>query len=113
MDFDEYQGKIKEFDFFSETKDYSQVAFVEKVLGLTGEAGEVADKVKKVLRDKNGVMNEVDAMEIAKELGDTLWYLASIARYIGYPLSEVAKMNVEKLSDRKNRNVLHGEGDNR
>lgn len=113
MDFDEYQRKIKEFDFFQETKDYSEVGFVEKVLGLSGEAGEVSDKVKKALRDKNGEIDTDDGREIAKELGDTLWYLASIARYIGYDLSEIAEMNVKKLADRKNRGKLHGEGDNR
>lgn len=113
MDFDEYQMKIREFDFFQETEDYSSVAFLEKVLGLSGEAGEVSDKIKKIIRDKNGVVDEKDGREIAKELGDTLWYLASIARYIGYDLSEIADMNVRKLSDRKNRGKLHGEGDNR
>ena len=83
------------------------------MLGLVGEAGETADKVKKVLRDKDGVVSEEDKKEIAKELGDVIWYVASIARYLDVPFSEVAKMNIEKLSSRKERNKLHGAGDNR
>lgn len=112
MKFDEYQEKISEFDFF-EPGELSEVGFIEKVLGLVGEAGETADKVKKVLRDKDGVVSEEDKKEIAKELGDVIWYVASIARYLDVPFSEVAKMNIEKLSSRKERNKLHGAGDNR
>ena len=86
----EYQEKIKEFDLFEQTNDYKSSAFLEKVLGLVGEAGETADKIKKVLRDKGGVMSEKDRLEIAKELGDTLWYVATVARYLGVSLEEVA-----------------------
>lgn len=89
------------------------MAFVEKVLGLAGEAGETADKIKKILRDKDGVIDEHDKLEITKELGDVLWYVASIARYLDVPLEEVAKLNLEKLEGRRQRNLLHGEGDNR
>ena len=112
MKFDDYQEAIEEFDFY-EPKGLNDVGFIEKVLGLTGEAGETADKVKKVLRDKNGQISAEDKQEIAKELGDVIWYVASIARYLELPFSEVAKMNVEKLTSRKNRNKLHGAGDNR
>lgn len=112
MKFDEYQETIREFDFY-EPGELSEVGFVEKVLGLVGEAGETADKVKKILRDKDGIVSDDDKMEVAKELGDVIWYVASIARYLGIPFSEVAKMNVEKLSSRKSRGKLHGAGDNR
>lgn len=112
MDFDEYQEKIKEFDLYKPDK-LTEVGFIEKVLGLTGEAGETADKVKKVLRDKDGSATDEDKKEIVKELGDVIWYVASIARYLDIPFSEVAKMNVEKLTSRKERNKLHGAGDNR
>lgn len=112
MEFDEYQEKIVKYDTFSKCG-LSEVGFVEKVLGLTGEAGETADKIKKILRDKNGVVSDEDRKAIAKELGDTLWYLASIARYLDLPLSEVASMNVAKLEDRYQRNKVHGEGDER
>jgi NTP pyrophosphatase (non-canonical NTP hydrolase) len=77
-------------------------------LGLCGEAGEVAEKIKKYLRD--GVIND---KEVAKELGDVLWYLANLADDLGYELAEIADMNLKKLEDRAKRNVLRGFGDNR
>lgn len=109
----EYQDKAARYDLFRATGSYNTVAFVEKVLGLVGEAGETADKIKKILRDKEGVISEMDKTEVAKELGDVLWYVANIARYMGVSLEEVAEMNLEKLEGRKQRNLLHGEGDNR
>lgn len=113
MGFDEYQKKAAKYDFFEVTDDLKEVGFVEKVLGLTGEAGETADKIKKILRDKNGVVSDEDRELTTKELGDVLWYVAGIARYLGVPLSEVAKGNIEKLESRYQRNKLHGEGDER
>lgn len=112
MDFNEYQTKAKKFDFF-EPEDLKAVGFVEKVLGLTGEAGEVADKIKKILRDRDGEMTEEDKQGVTKELGDTLWYLATIARYLEIPLSEVAEANIEKLEGRLKRGTIHGAGDER
>jgi len=77
-------------------------------LGLCGESGEVAEKVKKQVRD--GVFNR---HEVAKELGDVLWYLTNVCNDIGYNLEEIAKMNIEKLDSRKDRNKIQGSGDNR
>lgn len=77
-------------------------------LGMVGEAGEFAEKVKKHARD--GVWNREDA---AKELGDVLWYLARIADDMGYTLEEIARLNQQKLADRKARGVMRGSGDNR
>ena len=113
MKFDEYQEKAKKYDFFEETRDLKTAGFMEKVLGLTGEAGEASDKVKKILRDKDGVVSPEDQELLIKELGDVLWYVAGISRYLGVPLSEVANLNIEKLESRYNRNKLHGEGDER
>src|SRR5476651_2737800 len=73
------------------------------VLGINGEAGEVAEKVKKIIRDKNGVISEEDKKELAKELGDVLWYLAVFAKDLGFSFDEVAKGNLEKLKSRKER----------
>ena len=113
MEFDEYQEKAAKYDLSEATRDLKAVGFIEKILGLTGEAGETADKIKKILRDKDGVVSSEDQKLIVKELGDTLWYIASIARYLGVPLSEVASGNIDKLESRWQRNKLHGEGDER
>lgn len=82
-------------------------------LGLNGEAGEVAEKVKKALRDESGVFSKERKEEIAKELGDCLWYINAIANDIGYKLVDIAQMNVDKLVSRKLRGQIHGNGDNR
>lgn len=113
MEFDEYQEKAAKYDFFEVTDNLSEVGFIEKVLGLTGEAGEAADKIKKILRDKDGVVSDEDRGLVVKELGDVLWYVASIARYLNVPLSDVASGNIEKLESRLQRDKLHGEGDER
>lgn len=86
---------------------------IDQVLGLTGEAGEVADKFKKIIRDKAGIVSNEDKFEVVKELGDVLWYVTTIAHLLGYSLEDVARKNNEKLAARKANNVLHGNGDNR
>ncbi len=83
------------------------------VLGLNGEAGEVAEKIKKVIRDKNSVIDDGDRREIQKELGDVLWYLAVLADTLGLDLESVAALNLEKLKSRFQRGTIHGQGDNR
>lgn len=82
-------------------------------LGLVGEAGEVAEKVKKIIRDQEGVLTEENKIEIGKELGDVLWYIAIMADEMGLTLEEVAETNLKKLWSRKERGVLGGSGDNR
>ena len=113
MEFNSYQEEARKYDLFKPTGDYNTISFVEKVLGLAGEAGETADKVKKVLRDNGGEFSDVDKGEVVKELGDVLWYLAAISTYLKVDLEDVARCNLEKLESRKQRNLLHGEGDNR
>ncbi len=82
-------------------------------LGLTGEAGEVADKVKKVIRDSNQEFTDQKREELMKELGDVMWYCAALARDLGYTLEEVAQTNIDKLRSRQERNIISGSGDNR
>lgn len=82
-------------------------------LGLAGEVGEVCEKIKKVFRDKNGEFTADDKESIKKEVGDVLWYLASISSDLGFTLGEAADKNIEKLYSRKNRGVLNGSGDDR
>jgi NTP pyrophosphatase (non-canonical NTP hydrolase) len=83
------------------------------VLGINGEAGEIAEKVKKIIRDKDGKVSDADKAELAKEVGDVLWYLAVFAHHLGVPLEEIAQQNLDKLQSRKARGVLGGSGDNR
>lgn len=82
-------------------------------LGLGGESGEVQEKVKKALRDDNGVVTDATRVGIAKELGDVLWYVARVAAEIDITLEDVAKMNLNKLADRLERGVIGGSGDDR
>lgn len=82
-------------------------------LGITEEAGECSGKVKKIIRDNDGVFTDEKKLELAKEIGDVLWYCATLAHDIGYSLEDVGKMNVDKLRSRKQRNKLNGSGDNR
>jgi len=82
-------------------------------LGLCGESGEVAEKVKKLIRDRDGKMDDAWKTELAKELGDVLWYISQIAVEIGTDLESVAQANIAKLRSRMERQTLHGDGDNR
>jgi len=88
-------------------------AIIYPTLGLAGEAGEVADKVKKVIRDNNEEFTDEKKREIALELGDVLWYVASLAYDLGYSLDDIAQMNIDKLKSRQQRGKLSGSGDNR
>ncbi len=109
MTFEEYQKSSRRTAIYPNTGKN----IIYPVLGLTSEAGEVADKLKKILRDHDGVIDEAKKQELAKELGDVLWYVAQIATEIGLPLEEVAAMNIEKLMSRFERGKLSGSGDNR
>lgn len=109
MNFNDYQEFINKTAIYPHKGD--NLAY--PVLGLSGEAGEVADKVKKIIRDHNGKITKELKDEIIKELGDVLWYLAALASELNVSLENVAEMNIHKLQDRKKRGVLQGEGDNR
>ena len=88
-------------------------SIIYPALGLMSEAGEVAGKIKKVLRDFNGYFNSNQKLKIAEELGDVLWYVAVLADDLGYSLEKVAEMNLGKLKSRQERNALQGSGDDR
>ena len=111
LSLNEYQKEAMRTAFYPRFKDGSIPLY--PVLGLVGESGEVAEKVKKILRDKNGFATEEDKQEIVKELGDVLWYIANLAKDLNYSLEEIAQMNLDKLNDRKDRGALGGSGDNR
>lgn len=82
-------------------------------LGLCGEAGEVADKVKKVLRDRQGNFSPEVIADLKLELGDVLWYVAQLATELGLELEQIAQSNIDKLASRAARNVIGGSGDRR
>jgi len=109
MTFEEYQKLSRKTAIYPD-KDNN---FVYPTLGLTGEAGEVSEKIKKVLRDDNGVVDDLKRQEIKKELGDVLWYLSQIATELGLSLDDVATFNIEKINSRQERNKISGDGDNR
>ncbi len=114
MTFDEYQKQAIVTDVFGgKPQPIDSHAFMTKLLGLVGETGEVADKFKKIFRDKNGALSKEDLGEITKELGDVLWYLSVICTYLDVSLEEVANGNLDKVLDRKARGVTGGSGDNR
>lgn len=102
-DLDDYQKKARRFAIYDK-----KFKIVYPSLGLTSEAGEVADKVKKWLRD-----GKVDKEELAKEIGDVLWYCAILSDDLGFKLSDVAHLNMDKLKKRKATGKIRGSGDNR
>lgn len=116
-DFNYYQERAIQYDTsrLAIDKEARYDGYMEKALGLAGETGEVIEKIKKMIRDKNGVFHPTpeDIAELKKELGDVLWYLSALAFYNGIDLDDVARANLDKLRSRKERNQIHGSGDNR
>ena len=109
MEMNEYQRKSIEFAIYPATH-----RILYPALGLAGEAGEVANKVKKFIRDgADKEAFEVKKLEIAAEIGDVLWYCANLANDLGINLSDIASENYSKLSGRSKRGTLGGDGDNR
>ena len=113
MDFNEYQKSAR----VTATYPFLGTNMAYPALGLVGEAGEAADKVKKIWRNQ-GVVDATlytpeQRLELAKELGDVLWYIAALASEMGYELELIAQMNIAKLLDRQARGVIKSEGDNR
>lgn len=109
MTFSEYQKKSKKTALYPRLKP----SFIYPALGLAGEVGEVSEKLKKVIRDKNGVVDQETKASIKSELGDVLWYISQLATELEISLEEIAEGNIEKLFSRHKRGVLKGSGDNR
>lgn len=115
MQLDEYQKQAMTTDLLGNgsASCVTEPAYIAKILGLVGEAGEVAEKYKKIIRDKNGIVSEEEKHELIKELGDVLWYIAALAKYLDTPLEAVAQANIHKLQNRKRNGTQRGSGDNR
>lgn len=109
MEFNEYQLKAIDTAIYPnmESNPYYPT------MGLVGEAGEIANKVKKIMRDKGGVIDEQTREDIQKELGDVLWYVAMVAFEFNLDLEDIAIKNIEKLAKRKEMGTITGSGDNR
>jgi NTP pyrophosphatase (non-canonical NTP hydrolase) len=109
MDFNDYQSKSRK------TAKYPAIGhpLIYPALGLVNEAGEVAGKIKKVFRDRDGQINEETREALKAELGDVLWYIAQVATELDLSLDEIAEYNIAKLYDRLERGKIHGDGDNR
>ena len=109
MEFNDYQRESRETALYPKVGSNA----IYPTLGLVGEAGEVADKVKKILRDNNGVFDKNSKDAIKFELGDVLWYISQLSSELGYQLEEVAHANLQKLNSRKKRGKIQGSGDDR
>jgi NTP pyrophosphatase (non-canonical NTP hydrolase) len=109
MDFTTYQRKARSTAVYPRRGKNP----IYPTLGLAGETGEVAEKVKKMIRDDRGRLTDARRQELAHELGDVLWYLANLTAELGLKLGDIARLNLRKLADRKKRNVLKGSGDHR
>ena len=109
MNFAEYQSKSRK------TARYPAIGHgvIYPTLGLTNEAGEVAGKIKKIFRDKGGIIGAEERAALKGELGDVLWYLAQVCTELEISLDEVAEANIEKLFSRLERGRIGGEGDDR
>jgi len=111
MTFNNYQTNASRTAFYP--RDLANDGLYYTTLGLVGEAGEIANKVKKIMRDNDGKLSKEAKAGIYAELGDVLWYCANIADELGVNLEDVAKSNLIKLADRLKRGKIKGSGDNR
>jgi len=109
LNFTDYQSKSRA------TAKYPVIGHgvIYPTLGLVNEAGEVAGKIKKIFRDKEGVFTETDRDALKAELGDVLWYISQVATELDLSLDEIAEYNLAKLLDRQARGKIRGDGDNR
>ncbi len=109
MHFKEYQKHTADTAFYPNVGSN----YMYPALGLAGEAGEISNKVKKIERDFGGIITDEVRDMVKGEIGDLLWYAAQLSSELGLDLEAIAEENLAKLQDRKDRGVLHGNGDSR
>jgi len=107
----EYQQVATNFAIYPGKGSFSGIVYT--VLKMHGEAGEIAEKVGKIMRDDASMLSQEKRAALLLELGDVLWYIAACAKELGYTLEQVANANIEKLASRSARGKLSGSGDNR
>lgn len=110
MNFKEYQKQAQQTVITNKDPLMDKTIWV---LGISGEASEIAEKWKKIVAYEDGEITPAAKAELAKEMGDVLWYLAAFAESLGLSLQDVAEANIEKILSRKQRGVTRGRGDNR
>ena len=113
MDFREYQIESRKTDVGTSAQDNLKPGWLYYALGISGEAGELTEKIKKLFRDKEGLIDREFLDSVIKEMGDILWYMGRLSDVFGINFNLIAETNIKKLLDRMERNKLHGEGDNR
>lgn len=113
MDFNEYQDKCALTDVGTSAQDCISPGWLYYVLGIADEAGELVGKIKKLFRDKNGVIDDEFKQRVIKEMGDYHWYSARLCSAFGIEYNEIPKQNNKKLFGRLERGTLHGDGDDR
>ncbi len=109
MTFEEYQKLSRKTAIYPDIGNN----FIYPTLGLAGEAGEVAEKIKKIWRDNNCQLNKTKKQEVSKELGDVLWYLSQLATELNLSLENIALFNLQKVNLRSQSNKISGAGDDR
>lgn len=118
----EYQEQAHTFSCYEKPLCYQDIGgqiitqnldYVYPALGLAEEAGEVSGKFAKAVRDEGGYISSERKEAIKKELGDVCWFIAELCTLMGFSLEDVMQHNIDKLTDRKSRNVIKGSGDNR
>jgi NTP pyrophosphatase (non-canonical NTP hydrolase) len=111
MDFNEYQEKASVTATFTGKQEEHQLMYL--ALGICGESGEIAEKIKKMIRNDEGIITDETRELLKLEIGDVLWYLSQLSRVLGFTFDEAAQANITKIMDRRARGVIKSSGDTR
>lgn len=111
MDFNEYQEKASVTATFTGKQEEHQLMYL--ALGICGESGEIAEKIKKMIRNDEGIITDETRELLKLEIGDVLWYLSQLSRVLGFSFDEAAQANITKIMDRRARGVIKSSGDTR
>jgi len=113
MQANEYQKECRKTDVGTSAQDCLEPGWLYYTMGIAGETGELMEKIKKLFRDNNGIIDNDFKSALIKEMGDVQWYMARLADQFDIDFEVIFRTNVKKLQSRKKRNKLHGDGDDR